>query len=267
MAHDLANQRFGRLLVIRKSDDEIQKKSSSIMWHCVCDCKKEKDVRSSDLLNGRTQSCGCLHKEIISTHKLPQDRLYKVWIDMRSRCNNPKIKCYKNYGGRGIKICSEWDKYENFEKWSKNNGYSETLTIDRIDVNGNYEPNNCRWLTKKEQENNRRNNIFDYYNGQKTTLSQLAEILNIRFARVSYLYHNKNMSFDEISEYILQHESECIGIDDKSSSIYYSNLNGIRHSDLLARIRRLIKNNTLQDKIDITNKYYKTKENQYRHCF
>ena len=258
MAYDLTGQRFGRLLVLKKSDENIQKKSKLIMWHCICDCGNEVDIRSQDLRSGKTQSCGCLHKDIISTHGLPRNRLYQIWIDMRSRCNNKNLKCYYNYGGRGIKVCEEWDDYQSFYNWSMNNGYMDELTIDRIDVNGNYEPNNCKWSTKLEQENNRRNNRFSYYNSEKMTIADFKRITGISRNFITNNL-NKNKTFDEIKREYDEIISNC-SIPSKYSSLELSNILNDRHSDTLSKLKRLKASIPDFDKY-ITEKHYKTKCN------
>ena len=113
-------------------------------------------------------------------HGMNGTRLHNIWKSMKHRCHSPKYKEFKNYGGRGIAVCEEWQKdFLTFYHWAIANGYNETLTIDRIDVNGNYEPNNCRWATQKEQQNNRSNNRLIAYNGETHTISEWAEIKNI----------------------------------------------------------------------------------------
>lgn len=109
-------------------------------------------------------------------------RLYGVWQDIKTRCCNSNAKNYKYYGGRGISICPEWKSFDVFRKWALENGYNDALTIDRINVDGNYEPSNCRWSTKKEQANNRRNNVVFAYNGKEQNLSQWAKEYNISFS-------------------------------------------------------------------------------------
>ena len=138
------------------------------MWRCKCECGKEVIVQGQTLRSGRTKSCGCLsreiHKEVMtelnksnSRHGQFGTRIYRIWCSMKSRCYNKNHKAYIDYGGRGITICAEWkDDFEVFYNWAVKNGYSDNLTIDRIDVDGNYEPSNCRWATSSVQRRNQR---------------------------------------------------------------------------------------------------------------
>lgn len=186
--NDMTGQRFGRLVVIKRSKNYISPRGSKkVSWLFKCDCGKNVVVYSSHLKNGNTQSCGCYHdeklKKRITKHGLRHNRIYFIWGAIKSRCYNTKNIGYKNYGGRGIKVCDEWLDCEkgstNFIKWSLENGYKENLTIDRIDVNGDYCPENCRWVTMKEQSNNRRNNHYITIKGQTKTLSMWFEIYKI----------------------------------------------------------------------------------------
>lgn len=107
-------------------------------------------------------------------------RLHKIWGSMHERCERPKHTHYKDYGGRGIKVCDEWGEYLPFAEWARANGYSEQLTLDRIDNDGDYEPNNCRWVTVREQQNNKRSNRVIMYHGKEYTLTQLAEYAGLK---------------------------------------------------------------------------------------
>ncbi|WP_339260903.1 hypothetical protein [Lysinibacillus sp. FSL K6-3209] len=115
------------------------------------------------------------------THGQSGTKLYYVWVEMRQRCRNVKSKKYKHYGGRGIQVCNEWQKFENFFKWSHSNGYKEGLSLDRIDVNGNYEPTNCRWATQLVQVNNTRKTPMYYYKGKEQSLADWARELNLNY--------------------------------------------------------------------------------------
>lgn len=150
---DLKSHKFSRLTVV--------KYVGNARWLCKCDCGNEKVVYRGDLKNGATQSCGCLQKERTSQsnskHRLHDTRLYNIWCGMKQRCKYKKHVAYKNYGGRGIAICEAWSNdFKTFYEWSMDNGYSDNLTIDRINNDGNYEPSNCRWTTPKEQFKNQR---------------------------------------------------------------------------------------------------------------
>ena len=173
---DIKNNRFGKLTAI---SFEYTKNEKSF-WKCRCDCGNEKIVRADHLISGHTQSCGCItkteHKATHITHNKSNTKLYAIWCSIKQRCFYKKSSNYKNYGGRGISICDEWkENFKTFYDWSINNGYKEGLSIDRIDVNGNYCPENCRWATITEQANNKRNNIQIEFNGVKKTISYWAK--------------------------------------------------------------------------------------------
>lgn len=181
---NLIGKRFGRLEVI--SREGYDREHHTTIWKCKCDCGTIKDIEAMALQSGRTQSCGCLKSELASerakTHGCSNTRLFSIWIGMLNRCYCPSVgKSYLRYGGRGITVCDEWKtSFEEFMKWSIENGYSDLLSIDRLNNEGNYCPENCRWATAKQQSNNRRSNVLLTYNGETKTASQWGEIVGIR---------------------------------------------------------------------------------------
>lgn len=184
---DIIGQKFGRLIALYKLRNYHRRGS---YWLCVCDCGNFKEVYLGSLTSGATTSCGCYHKEIAKNvnlkHGKRHTRLHKIWRDMKQRCYNKYNTSYKDYGERGITVCDEWlTDFINFYIWAMANGYNDKLSIDRIDVNGNYEPNNCRWATAKQQARNRRSNINYTINGETHCIKEWCEILNLNYKTVS----------------------------------------------------------------------------------
>lgn len=179
---DLTGQKFNKLLVLK----QVRKNKGKTYWLCKCDCGKETIVEGYKLKTGHIRSCGCLQREInikrLTTHNLSKSRLYEIWCAIKNRCLNKNLKTYKNYGGRGITVCQEWlNDFKMFYDWAINNGYSDSLTIDRINNDGNYEPDNCRWASIKTQANNRRTCKTFTYNGVTKNYKQWCEFLKINY--------------------------------------------------------------------------------------
>lgn len=181
--NDLSGNRYDMLLVEKRYGKDSH---GNITYQCLCDCGNEVIVSASNLRNGNTHSCGCLKKKMMANKQYKhggtggrhnkQERLYVIWRSMISRCYIPSATEYQNYGGRGISVCDEWkDDYACFRDWALSNGYLDNLTLDRIDNNGNYSTDNCRWVTMKAQMNNKSNNHLITFNGKTQTLTQWAE--------------------------------------------------------------------------------------------
>lgn len=185
---DLTGKRFGRLTVIKQ---EGYDKRRHALWLCKCQCGNEKTIRGSDLLHSGTISCGCLKKESakkqMTTHGKTNTRLYPIWRGMRARCYHETSPFYNEYGGRGITMCEAWENdFMAFYNWAYENGYDENApkgecTLDRIDVNGNYEPSNCRWVSMEIQNKNKRKCMLITYNGETHTLPEWAKITGINY--------------------------------------------------------------------------------------
>lgn len=175
---DLRGQKFGRWTPLEKVTPDGVGKAK---WLCRCDCGTEKVIFQQALIGNRTQSCGCYRRDWASTHGvthgMKKTRLYRIYHGVKDRTCNPNSKYWGRYGGRGITICDAWKTFTNFCEWAMANGYTEELTLDRIDNDGNYEPNNCRWVDYKTQENNRGNTVYCLYNGERIPVAILMERL------------------------------------------------------------------------------------------
>lgn len=213
--HDLTGQRFGFLTVLYKSD----KDTKNIYWHCKCDCGNEKDTAAHSLISGMTKSCGCYHNKVLSdistTHGLSKTRICRIYYSMKNRCYNPNNRSYANYGGRGIGICQEWlgeSGVESFIKWSISHGYEDGLTIDRINVDKDYSPRNCRWVTKAEQTNNTRRTVWIEISGIKKNLKQWTNFMGWKYGK--YSMRNERGSDIFTKEEIEQIKNKIMEVED-----------------------------------------------------
>lgn len=186
---DIIGSKFGKLTIIKEVKPHIRPSGATVpMFECFCECGAIVNVCKYELTTGKIKSCGCLKKEHakrISTHGESKTRLYALWRTMKSRCYGKYYHGYANYGGRGISVCDEWKRnFLTFKEWAISNGWSENKpgkqqSLDIIDTNGNYEPSNCRFVSMKTQENNRRNSLQFNYNGLTFTLLELSQRFNI----------------------------------------------------------------------------------------
>lgn len=204
---DLTGKRFGRWTVIGPAEDKVLPSGYvEKMWECVCDCGSVRTVRGKSLRGGISKSCGCLQRELMGDRTRKHGgfgtRLYAVWNSMRQRCNNKQHYAYHNYGGRGISICDEWNDFDVFRAWALSSGYREDadrgeLTLDRIDVDGPYAPENCRWADMKDQADNRRSSILVTYHGETKPLVVFAKELGIGYTTAWKRYKN-GASIEEV---------------------------------------------------------------------
>lgn len=190
---DLTGKKFNMLTAIEK----VGTKNHNTQWLCICDCGNTTTVGGSALTGGKIKSCGCLrHRESHrKTHGKTDTRLYFIWRNMLTRCYNSNFRDYKHYGGRGITVCDEWkEDFQTFYEWSVANGYDASaergnFTIDRIDVNGNYEPTNCRWVDIKAQQSNRRNTLMIEYKGVTKPATEWAKEKEIPYKTLHHRMH------------------------------------------------------------------------------
>lgn len=194
---ELVGKHFGRLTVLSRAGSD---KRGEARWSCMCTCGNTTIANASSLKSGNTMSCGCISKELLlernQTHGLCKDkngkkpRLYNIWVRMRQRCCDANSSDYARYGGRGISVCSEWSDFMTFYNWAMANGYKNNLSIERENVNGNYEPTNCSWITLKDQARNKRNSLFFTYKGEKKTLTEWSEILGLKYSTLRMKLRN-----------------------------------------------------------------------------
>ena len=180
----------GRLTVVSIADYEKKRRR---LFLCTCDCGNTKQIPAYSVISQKTKSCGCLRSEGLvrrnTTHGESKTRLYRIWDHMIRRCRNPSDRAYKDYGGRGIYVIDEWLRFESFRKWAYENGYAENLTLERVDNDGGYCPENCSWIPAEAQQSNRRNNVRVTIDGQSLTIAELSRKTGINRQTLSDRYH------------------------------------------------------------------------------
>ena len=193
---DLTGKKFNKLTVIKRSENAP---GGIPVWECKCECGNITIVRGNNLKSGAVKSCGCLSKHK-KEHKTTDSAVYNTWIKMRNRCNNPNDPAYKDYGKRGIKVCSKWEDFNKFEKWCFENGYQKGMSLDRVNNNKGYSPDNCRFTDAKTQANNRRSCKIYEYKGKTQDLQEWCEELNLNYKRMHNRIYKLNWSFEKAVE-------------------------------------------------------------------
>lgn len=195
---DITGQKFGRLTALYRLHNNHTVRT---YWLCICECGNLKESEISNLLKCNITSCGCLRKELNTKHGKSNSRLFTIWNSMKERCYNVNQKSYKHYGQRGIKVCDEWlNDFQAFYDWAMSHGYNRGLTIDRIDVNKNYSPDNCRWATTKQQNRNTTRNRLITINGDTRCLSDWCELLGLKYKRVHNRLNKHHWSIERALE-------------------------------------------------------------------
>jgi hypothetical protein len=190
---DVSGNVYGKFTVIKYDKEKSTPKKH--YWVCRCECGNIKSVNIDNLKNGSIKACGCLKGQNSKKYLIQNKKLYKKWQHMKSRCLNKNDISYKNYGARGIKVCDEWLNYNNFANWSLNNGFDEKLELDRINVNGNYEPSNCRYVCRLINSRNKRDSKKYLYNGKIMSLKEIAISNNIEYKTLWKRLHSKDFQY------------------------------------------------------------------------
>lgn len=192
---DITGNKYNMLTVLKRTESN----DGIVYWECVCECGNKTIVRGSNLKSGAVKSCGCLlHQEAKNKiHGESNTKLYRKWKSMIYRCHNPKNQAYKFYGARGIKVCEEWHDFNTFKKWTEQTRKDENYTIERIDVNKDYCPDNCIWIPMSEQANNRRTNVMIEHNGERHNLMQWCNLLNLDYKNVHNRIYKLGWSFEK----------------------------------------------------------------------
>jgi len=211
---DMVGAKIFKLRVLSQAGTD---KRNEAIWRCICECGNEVMVLGNNLRRGGYKSCGCLNNERIGDlnrrHSMSKTRIYKIWAGIRKRCNNPNMTSYADYGGRGIKVCEEWGKFEDFYS-DMAKGYEEHLTLDRIDANGDYTKENCKWSTMKDQARNKRNSVFIELDGSRKTVAEWEECSGTGRATITWrikngwgirdaIYGRGKSSISDIEKYLI----------------------------------------------------------------
>lgn len=188
-------KKYGKLTIL-----SVCRENGETMGDCLCECGNISHTYINKVVHGAISSCGCEKGNI--KHRGKNTRLYSIWQGMKNRCLNPNACNYKYYGGKGIKICDEWvDNFEEFQKWSLSNGYSDNLTIDRIDVNGDYEPSNCRWATSYEQNNTHKSSVYEIkHNNEIYSLKEFCSLMGLSYPKIQTQLYRGKTTIEEIEE-------------------------------------------------------------------
>lgn len=188
-------KKYGKLTIL-----SVCRENGETMGDCLCECGNISHTYINKVVHGAISSCGCEKGNI--KHRGNNTRLYSIWQGMKNRCLNPNASNYKYYGGKGVKICDEWiEDFEKFQKWSLSNGYRDNLTIDRIDVNGNYEPSNCRWVTMFEQNNEHKSRVYEIkHNNEVYSLKEFCSIIGISYPKIQTQLYRGKTTIEEIEE-------------------------------------------------------------------